>query len=314
MDDNKTGKELTTIDRVNIIDNKFGIKDLDFKDRILTIGELHEWITLAPGEFHVSALNPDVGMQMRYSQQLGKMVKMGFVEHVGKKRGWYRPVESGLEEMDFINALDEPVEVWLPFELSDLVEIYAGNVIIIAGAPNVGKTALVLNIINENKGRFEISYFNSEMGAGELKKRLNLFPYTSLETWDFKAYSRAEKFADVIQPGPNNLNIIDFLEVHDEFYIVGKRIKEIHDKLDGGIAIICLQKNPGAEAGLGGFRSMEVARLVIALDSGRVKITKAKNYRTEKNPNGLIKNFKLVNGCQIIDRHNWYREEEEKQK
>ena len=147
MDKDKTKKELSTIDRVNIIDSAFGIKDLDFKDRILTIGELHEWVNLAPGEFHLSALNPDVGMQMRYAQRLDKMVKMGFVEHVGKKRGWYRPVESDLEEMDFINALDEPVDIWLPFELSDLVEIYVGNVIIIAGAPNVGKTALVLHLI-----------------------------------------------------------------------------------------------------------------------------------------------------------------------
>lgn len=300
---------MSTMDRINIIDKAFGIKDLDFKDRILTIGELHEWINISPGEFHVSALNPDVGMQMRYEQQLNKMVKMGFIEHTGKRRGWYRPVESDLEEMDFINALDEPVNIWLPFELSEKVEIYEGNVIIIAGAPNVGKTALVLNIINENKGRFDISYFNSEMGPGELKKRLDLFPYTSLKTWDFKAYSRAEKFGDVVKPGANSLNIIDFLEVHDEFYIIGKRIKEIHDKLDGGIAIICLQKNPGAEAGLGGFRSMEVARLVIALDSGRVKITKAKNYRSEENPNGLIKTFKLVNGCQIIDKHGWHRED-----
>ncbi len=158
----KAGKELSTMDGLKILDHAFGIKDLDFKDRILSVGELHEWVTLAPGEFHVSALNPDVGMQMRYAQRLDKMVKMGFIEHIGKKRGWYRPVESGLEEMDYINALDEPVEVWLPFELSDLVEIYAGNEIIIAGAPNVGKTALVLNIINENKGRFDVSYFNSE--------------------------------------------------------------------------------------------------------------------------------------------------------
>ena len=73
---------------------------------------------------------------------------------------------------------------------------------------------------------------------------------------------------------------------------------------------MCLQKNPGAEAGLGGFRSMEVARLALAVDHGRVKITKAKNY-CDENPNGLIKNFKLVDGCQIIDRHGWYREEEQ---
>ena len=196
----------------------------------------------------------------------------------------------------------------MPFELSDLVEIYEGNVIIFAGVPNTGKTSLALNVIKENRNRFDVHYFNSEMGGAELKKRLDLFPDIGIGDWNFKAYSRAEKFADVVRPGANYLNIIDFLEVYDEFYIVGKRIKEIHDKLKGAIAIICLQKNPGQEAGLGGFRSMEVARLVIALDSGRVKITKAKNYRSSENPNGLKKNFKLINGCQIIDKYDWYRE------
>lgn len=293
--------------KLKMVDEAFNEPD----PSIMSVGDLFGWVLAAPGAFHVSEIDKRTDKQRKYIDKLEIMVKTGHLERVGKKRGWYRSRQGELDEMDFINALDEPVNIWLPFELSDKVEIYEGNIIIIAGVPNTGKTALVLNIINENKGRFEISYFNSEMGAGELKKRLDLFPYTSLETWDFKAYSRGDDFADVIKPGVNNLNIIDFLEVHDEFYIVGKRIKEIHDRLDGAIAVICLQKNPGQDAGLGGFRSMEVARLVLALDSGRVKITKAKNYHSEENPNGLMKNFKLVNGCQIIDRHGWYRESKE---
>ena len=309
MGDENKRKELSTVDRLNILDKTFAIKDIDFKDRVLTINELHDWVNLAPGEFHISAIASDVGMQMRHVQQLDKMVKMGLIEHVGKRRGWYRPIENELEEMDFKTVLAIPVDIWLPFELSEKVEIYEGNVIIIAGVWNAGKTAIVLNMVKENRDRFNVHYFNSEMGAAELKKRLDLFSDITINNWNFNAYRRAEKFADVIRPGPNNLNIIDFLEVHDEFYVIGKRIKEIHDKLKGAIAVICLQKNPGVEAGLGGSRSMEIARLVIALDSGRVKITKAKNYRGKENPNGLIKNFKLVNGCQIIDRFGWQREE-----
>ena len=34
-----------------------------------------------------------------------------------------------LEEMDFINVDAEPVSLWLPFDLSDYVEIYPGNMI-----------------------------------------------------------------------------------------------------------------------------------------------------------------------------------------
>lgn len=292
------------------VDKNFNI--IGPEDTLYSIDQLLDWINDAPGEFHISALARNTTYQQHYTEKLETLVKTGLLEHANKKRGWYRPVDSELEEMDYINAIDEPVDIWLPFELSDKVEIYEGNIIIIAGVINTGKTSLALNIINENKRKFDISYFNSEMGAGELKRRLKLFPYVGLDDWDFKAYSRTEKFADVIKSGPNQLNIIDFLEVHDEFYMVGRLIKEIHDKLKGGIAIICLQKNPGQDTGLGGYRSMEVARLVLALDYGRIKITKAKNYRGEENPNGLIKNFKLLHGSQIIDRNKWFRDGEEK--
>lgn len=169
-------------------------------------------------------------------------------------------------------------------------------------------TCLMLNILAENvHWGWDMHYFNSEMSAGELKKRLLKFDYKGLDDWGFKAYERAEDFQDVIVPGKKSLNVIDFLEVHDEFYIIGRKIKEIHDRLDGGVAIIALQKNPGADAGLGGFRSLEVARLALSVDYGKVKIVKAKNFRQpELNPNSMVRDFKILHGSQIIPNGDWY--------
>jgi len=130
----------------------------------------------------------------------------------------FGPADNALKEMDFVNADDEPLNVWLPFGLNEKVELYQNSVVIVAGAPNAGKTAVLLNIVKENMGKLNVNYFNSEMSAGELKVRLNKFDYLALDQWDFKAYERSGDFADVIKPGPENLNIIDFLEVHDEFY------------------------------------------------------------------------------------------------
>ena len=193
--------------------------------------------------------------------------------------------------------------------MSDKVELYENSVVIVSGAPNAGKTAILLNILRFNQQKeWELHYFNSEMSGGELKKRLmKFYPEVGLEYWTFNAYNRAERFADVIFPGKNSINIIDFLEVHDEFYIIGRRIKEIHDRLAGGIAIIAIQKNPGNDTGLGGFRTMEVARLALAIDYGTVKVTKAKNWRDSKyNPNNKRKDFKIVDGCKIIETSKWY--------
>jgi len=172
-------------------------------------------------------------------------------------------------------------------------------------------TALMLNIIKSNMNKFDVHYFNSEMGPGELKSRLTKFEGLTLEDWNFNAYERDRDFADVIFSGENSLNIIDFLEVHDEFYLVGEKIKQIHSALNGGVAIIAIQKNKGAEFGVGGNRTMEKARLVVNVEPGKCKITKAKNFiNPGVNPNGWCCDWKLVNGCQfVLERSGWYYEQ-----
>ena len=270
------------------------------------------WIDSAPGEFNVRDVEPDFEKRFILEQRFEKLVEIGYIERVGKRRGWYRKIETQVEELDFINAIDEPADIWLPFRLSDYVQLHSGNLAVFAGSPNSGKTAFFLNIIKENmlKG-WDVHYFTSEMEAGELKLRLSKFPDISLDQWNFKAYRRGGDFHDVIKPGKNSLNIVDFLEVHDEFYIIARRLKEIHDRLKGGICICGLQKNPGSDVGLGGWRSMEVTRLAVALDWGKCKITKAKNWVDSSiNPNNWAIDFKLVDGCRIIPgRDGWRREQ-----
>jgi len=272
---------------------------------------LLNWVDTAPGVFNVNELTNDHTERFLLTEKFEKLVAAGYVERVGTKRGAYRKKEVETELMDFKNVDAEPVGIWLPFEISDLVEIYEGNLIIIAGMKSAGKTAVMLNLVYQNMNNWDVDYFNSEMGSKELRKRLELFPYITIDNWIFNAYRRASKFEDVIEGGTDKLILIDFLEIHDEFYAVGRSLKAIHDKLKGAICVVALQKNPGQDVGLGGWRSAEVTRLYLSLDKGRVKITDAKNYRTEKNPNGLMRDFKLYHGCEITTKHGWYRGEKE---
>jgi len=158
--------------------------------------------------------------------------------------------------------------------------------------------------------KFNVHYFNSEMGGAELKSRLQKFEDFSLDQWKFNAYSRDRDFADVIFKSENSLNIIDFLEVHDDFYLVGEKIKQIHAALNGAVAIIAIQKNKGADMAVGGNRTMEKARLVVNIEPGKSKITKAKNFvNPEFNPNGAMCDWKLVNGCRFVLKNpDWYKQ------
>ena len=93
--------------------------------------------------------------------------------------------------------------------------IYPKNIIIVAGATNAGKTALLLNVVRMNMDRYEVIYFSSEMGEQELRLRLEKFGQ-ALNSWKFKPIERPTRFSDVIVP--DAINIIDYLELTEDFY------------------------------------------------------------------------------------------------
>ena len=315
---NSYPNEFDAINQVNILlrsarafdESKIIIPEPDSKES----EQIKAWILDSPGEFTVKDLDYDLGFQKpeqrtQRTKILEKFVAEKIVSREGKRRGVYRPYHKDLEPMDYINVKDNFLPVWLPMGLHQMVGIMPGNIIILAGEPNAGKTAVMLNIIKSNMNNFNVHYFNSEMGEGELKNRLSKFDDVSLNQWKFNAYSRDTDFADVVFTGERSLNIIDFLEVHDDFYLVGEKIKQIHCALKGGVAIIAIQKNKGSEFAVGGNRTMEKARLVVNVEPGKFKITKAKNFINPKlNPNGLMCDWKLVNGCRfVMQGSDWYK-------
>ncbi len=245
--------------------------------------------------------------QKAVSMALKRCVDEGICERSGNKNGCFRRIERECEEIDFLSASTESVNIDLPFGLHNMIETMPGNIILIAGEPNSGKTALLLNIILNNMHSQEIHYFNSEMGAGELKKRLSKFEGIRLEEWKFKAYERSGNFGDIIRSGRGRINVVDFLEIHENFYEVGGKLAEIHRKLSGAVAIVALQKNRGVDTGLGGFRTLEKPRLALAMEPGTLKIVKAKNWKTSENPNGKQIQFKIIGGCKFVPTGGWKR-------
>jgi hypothetical protein len=196
--------------------------------------------------------------------------------------------------------------------LHKLVEIHQKNIIVVAGEMNAGKTAWLLNTAKDNMDRHEIWFFSSEMGSRELRKRLMLFSDVSFpHGWNIKTYERSANFADVIEP--DALNMVDFLEVHDDFWRVGGMLKAIHDKLREGIAIVAVQKDPNKFYGRGASMGLEKPRLYLTISEdppgpNTVKIVKAKNFRDGvENPNGKQLDFKLVKGSNFIPVTEWRR-------
>jgi len=279
------------------------------KERVIS-NEVDMWIDSTDGYFNIDEFYRDAGItstEEKHAARIAflRLVEAEILEKHGNKRGVYRRLDGACKEIDFIHAENAPKNYRWPFNIEDYVKIYPKNIVLIAGMPNAGKTSFLLNFVKMNMMKHDIHYFSSEMDGTEFNVRLSMDEQLKLTDWKFHAKERTGNFADVIQP--NSVNIIDFLEIYDEFYKVSFYIRQIYDKLDKGIAIIAIQKNPKTDFGLGGLRGLEKPRLYLAMDPGYIKIVKAKNWSGDLNPNGLYQNFKLIQGLKIVNNTGWRR-------
>jgi hypothetical protein len=273
--------------------------------------EVREWVLSTKGHFLSTDVHRELALstlstdQRRVnktlSQILSRLCEEGIIERVRDRRGCFRRIERESEALDFLNADCSTIFdlKWpSPFHLERLVNLYPKNIVVVAGDSNAGKTALLLNVIRMNMNKLRIAYFSSEMGPEELRLRLENFQMPVNE-WKFEAYERAANFADAVIP--DAVNIIDYLELTDNFYQVAGEIKAVFDRLTTGVALIALQKKEGATLGRGGDFSQEKARLYLSMGAGELKIVKGKNWAMKGvNPAGKVFKFKLVDGCKFL--------------
>ena len=284
------------------------------------LGEVSRWVAVTEGYFNItdcySALKA-TGKKEKGAirQAMHRMAKEGVLEKYGEKDGQYRRVESDADIINWREAPTEDIKIRYPFEIEKLAKTYPGNIIVIAGSQNAGKTSFLLEFtrLNMHSQPMPIHYFSSEMAGSEFRVRINLFENCKPEDWKFTPYEKSSNFSDVIRP--DAINIIDYLEMTTDFWRVAEFLLQIHKKLKKGIALVGLQKDPSRkgqafkEYGRGGSFGLEKPRIYLAIDNGIIKIVKAKNWRGKENPNGLIKKFKLIQGWDFMETSGWDLEE-----
>lgn len=228
-----------------------------------------------------------------------------------EKRGRvYRLIDREVETIDWQQAAQEPLLLKDPFNLARYVKIFRQTMAIIAGSPNSGKTALLLNIILMNMDRFIINFYNSETGPDMLKERFDNFGIEIPNPPPFNTFQRYDNFADVIDP--NAISIIDYISYSfDKPGLVKQEINNICQTLKDGFCYAAIQKKRTSknwkgdkvehELGYGQESTLERPILYLAMDIGKLKIIKAKSWVDHAcNPNGMTWNFKLVKGARFI--------------
>jgi len=271
-------------------------------DRVLA------WVKETTGWWATDELDRDLGISAKDNRRqiLHRLKEQGIVEQHPKVNKHWRYVNKAVTSLDILAAPRLGVlPVKWPLGIEKYVKLFPGNVAVVAGTQNAGKTALLLNFVRLNMGQSPIYYWCSEMGQDELQDRLSMFPRMNLVDWQKVQWrERAADFEDVIVP--DCVNIIDFLEMTDELYRVNTHLTNISHRVGTGLAVVAIQKKEGAKFGRGQEFGLEKPKLYLSMDKGRLTIVKGKSWANPKvDPNGLTIGFKISGGCQFEVTRDW---------
>ena len=190
------------------------------------------------------------------------------------------------------------------FGIEDLVEVFAGDMVLISGASNYGKTAVALSIMGENLALLSAVLMGSEYTASDgkispkFKRRMKRMQWVE---WMIDGIPRftllpvGSDYEDYIEP--DKLNVIDWISLPGEYYLIDRVMKAIKDRVGNGVAVVVLQKNKTAEFGEGGERTERYADVSIKIDpygEGESLLTLGKVKSPKDKATGRMWAFSIV--------------------
>jgi hypothetical protein len=218
-------------------------------------------------------------------------------------------------------VLPQPLPLKWALGLERLIRVSTGNVVIIGGSTDAGKTILLLDFIMRNMDAHSIRCINWEMDEGELYTRLRLLEkYYGIPVDSF--YDKVEFvdwYCDALDPksmeglihliDSDKVNIVDYLTANSDFYGIGGVLERIHNKLRKGAAVVALQKDRGAELPYGKGHTQKVSRVALTLDPApdrgpdctHLRFTKAKGRVNRYiKPTRVDIFFDILDGAKLV--------------
>ncbi len=256
----------------------------------LTREKIESLLTLEDDEFRLEEFRKKHSIDPENSVlyvTFNRLIKERALKRIG--RGLYRKVQK-IQPVAWWNGYDEePIDFRFPksyssysgewelgseFGIEDCVEVFAGDLVLIAGASNYGKTAIALSLLGENLGLFKGSVLmGSEYTASDgkispkFKRRMNRMGWVEWINGDqprFQLYPVGSDYEDYVEP--DFLNVIDWISLPGEYYLIDRVMKAIKDRVGNGVAAVVLQKNKNQEFGEGGERTERYADVVLTID------------------------------------------------
>jgi len=274
----------------------------------LTQALIEQWVSLTRGQFNVRDIWAEIGIESPEGKSYLRKIlsRIPTVQQLDKGFGNYKVIDSQAMKMNWETAdPNNTVPLLFPFGEHEFVKIFPKSIIIVAGSKQAGKTAYLYEFIKLNMAKFAIDLFNSETGPEQMKERFDSLGIKASPS--FNVYERYDNFADVINPDPNRLSVIDYLDFNSEVYLVGAEIDAIYRKING-VAVIGLQKPPPSviytktgqkkiierDLAYGGGFTAKRAILYITMGQSKLKLLHVKTPKKIKvNPQNMTWSFRF---------------------
>jgi len=277
------------------------------RGRNVSLKDMREYCKVEPGS------KDDLNIRKQMS---GRLTQDKIVKPSGRNDGIYKVIIRAKPVQVFGRGRRHPVELIFPRDFNTMIEmafakdvvLREGDLILISGQSNYGKTLFCLNFCGENIDANPVLLGNEYTTVDDepSSRFLNRLDKMDWVIWDngtgdkFTLLPVREDYAEHIVK--DKLNIIDWINL-DEHYMISRVMEGIKKELGKGIAIIAIQKAAGSESGRGGQFTKDFADLEILLDKygeDEVLLTLGKVKEANRRLTGKTYVFGIKEGVKII--------------
>jgi len=288
----------------------------------LTSDKLKALIEMEEEEFHIDQLRKKYSIDPESSvfyMTISRMIEGKVLKRL--RRGYYRKIKKvlpvnvfGKEYKNDIFDIHFPrdYDSHLPFPFSEDVVIRCGDLILIAGVSNYGKTALAMNFLAENIEYSPVLMGNEYttqdgMPTPRFINRLNAINWVDWVNGDggdrFQLLPVTADYAEYVVK--DKMNIVDWINIETgEHYMINSIMNEIKRAVGDGVGVLVIQKAEGVESGRGGQFTKDYADLELLIDphgESESRLTIGKCKESTKRVTGRSWAFGIGSGVRLID-------------
>jgi primase-polymerase (primpol)-like protein len=228
-----------------------------------------------------------------------------------RRGGFRKPMQILAYSLDSRIASPRRMDVKLPLDLHNLVEIHESQITCIAGRYDAGKSSFLFHTMLLNYRTQRIIHFSSpewdEIAIIEMMDVLGIErPHPNIV-----CKPMPDGYEDSI-PSEPCIVLVDYIRTTDSPYDIDRQFHRILQSLHGGVALCAIQKHPGIDKPTGGQFAVHAPHHVILLDKRKDEnayICKILKSKSDRDLEGVFRVFRFEGTKLIPTMNNWKKGE-----